>query len=585
MWALVGLGVYTVIAMALRAYGFLPDSVKVSGPIMTIHTKRGRKLLDRLSKPKRFWRAWGNFGVGITLVVMVISGIVVVISVLALLSEPEQATVESPQNVLVIPGVNEFLPLSAAGEIIFGLLVGLVVHEGGHGLLCRVEDIEIESMGIALFAFVPLGAFVEPDPDSQENADRGAQTRMFAAGITNNFAVTIIAMVLLVAVTGIIGVVAGAPVGDTFPGSGAADAGIERGDVITEINGTTVENATEFERVVAETESDTLAVTRKDGEDTLVKRRLLITGVVPDVVENISFEGPEQPRVLAVNDTNVNTERQFARAVENRTVASLTTNSGNATIPVGAYVFKVDGDGPLADAGAPEETSMIITRLDGTRISNTSGFRLAIDEYDPGETVTVEAYIDGEPEQFNVTVGGDEDDPILGVFLEDGYSGLLFNDFGVDTYPAETFLSLLGGSTFSDASPISGFLSYMGGLLLLPFATLIDPDLAYNFAGFTTDVSGFFVVQGPLSAIGGAVFVFANLLFWTWWINFNLALFNCIPAFPLDGGHILRTSTESIVSRLPVPHGRTVVTLVTVSVTLAMAAALAVLVFGPLWLT
>jgi membrane-associated protease RseP (regulator of RpoE activity) len=586
MWVLVGLGIYTVIAMALRAYGFLPESVKVSGPIMTIHTKRGRELLDRLSKPKRFWRAWGNFGVGITLVVMVISGIVVVISVLALLSEPEQATVESPQNVLVIPGVNEFLPLSAAGEIIFGLLVGLVVHEGGHGLLCRVEDIEIESMGIALFSFVPLGAFVEPDPESQQNADRGAQSRMFAAGITNNFAVTIITMVGLIAVGSIIGVVAGAPVGDTFPGSGAADAGIERGDVITEVNGTAVENATEFEQVLDETRSDRLAISRKDGEDALVNRRLLITGVVPEVVEGISFDGAEQPRILAVNDTKLNTEQQFAAAVENRTVAELTTNSGNATIPIGAYAFQVDADGPLADAGAPKGTSMILTRLDGTRISNTSGFRSVIDEYDPGETITVETYIDGSPEQFNVTLGADDaGDPIMGVFLEEGYSGLLFNDFGVDTYPATTFLSILGGGTFADASPISGFLGYMGGLLLLPFATLIDPDLAYNFAGFTSDVSGFFVVQGPLSMIGGGVFIFANLLFWTWWINFNLALFNCIPAFPLDGGHILRTSTESIVSRLPIPHGRTLVTLVTVSVTLAMGAALAVLVFGPLWLT
>jgi hypothetical protein len=198
-WVLAGLAIYTVGAMALRARGLLPESIRVSGPIITWHTKRGRIFLNKLARHRRFWRAWGNIGVGIAIVVMVGFGIVVFLSAVAIGLSPEQAAdspIRNPQNALVIPGVNDFLPLSVAPEIIAGLLIGMVVHEGGHGLLCRVEDIEIESMGLAMFAFIPIGAFVEPDEDDRMRANRGAQTRMFAAGVTNNFAVTAVRLAL-----------------------------------------------------------------------------------------------------------------------------------------------------------------------------------------------------------------------------------------------------------------------------------------------------------------------------------------------------------------------------------------------------
>ncbi|MFC7057563.1 site-2 protease family protein [Halovenus salina] len=583
---LVGIVIYTVIAMALRAYGYLPEYVKVTGPMLTIKTRRGRQFLSRLASPKRFWRAWGNLGVGISLVVMVLAGIVVALSVPAIITQPETATIESPQNVLVIPGVNDFLPLSAAPEILFGLLVGLVVHEGGHGLLCRVDDIEIDSMGIALIGFIPLGAFVEPDIDDQRDADRGAQARMFAAGITNNFAVTAIALVGLVVLTSFVTAAPGAAVGDTFDGSGAADSGIERGDVITHIDGTHVENATEFEDYLDDSDAEQVTVSRRDAEDVSVDRRLLITGAVTDVIPEVRLGGSQQPIIQTVNGTAVSTEGQLAAAVEGRSVASIETDRGSATLPIGAYVFDVDSDGPMAAAGAPTEESFIVTQLGGTRVSNTSAFSDRIDSFDPGTEISVVAVVDGERTPYNVTVGGSSADPRIGVAAADGYSGIVVNDFGVDPYPAENFLAMLGGDAIpDDFSAVGGFLWYHVQLLVLPFATLIVDGFSYNFAGFTSGVSGFFVVEGPFSAFGGGLLVTLSLLFWTWWINFNLAIFNCIPSFPLDGGHIFRAAAESVVSRLPTSYGREIVTVATVALTLAMIAAMAVLLFGPLLLT
>ncbi|PSQ36874.1 metalloprotease [Halobacteriales archaeon SW_10_66_29] len=586
-WVLVGITLYTVIAVGLQTRGYLPEYAKVSGPLLTIHTQRGRQFLDWLAQPKRFWRAWGNVGVGITVIVMVLSGFIVVTSVFAIVAQPEGAAIQNPQNVLVIPGVNDFLPLSAAPEIIFGLLVGLVVHEGGHGLLCRVENIDIDSMGVALFALIPIGAFVEPDADNQREADRGAQTRMFAAGITNNFAITAIALLLLVGpIAASVAVVPGAPVGDTLPGSGAEAAGLGHGDVITAIDGQPVENESHLEDVVDEVDDATVEVSLRDGDPVTVERRLLVFGAVPGVADDVVGQDP-LTRITAVDGTAVNTEAAFDAAVADDSTATLETDRGNVTIPVGAFVAQVNENGPLADAGAPTDgTAVVITKVGDQRVTNASTLRPALDRHEPGDTVTVETYVRGHQSVLDVRLGEDDDGrPILGVGVQDGYSGLILDDFGVDTYPANQFLGMLTGQAIpDDAGVATGVLFYLVQLLVLPFAALVGPDLNYNFAGFTADVTGFFVVEGPLAFMGGALLLGANLLFWTAWINFNLALFNCIPAFPLDGGHIMRTSVESVASRLSLPYGRQVVTAITLSITVAMIGALLVMIFGPMLL-
>ncbi|MEF8855795.1 MAG: site-2 protease family protein [Haloplanus sp.] len=586
LWVLVGVLVYSLVAKALQIRGYLPDAIRLQGPIATIHTRRGRALLTRLARPKRFWRAYSNVGVGVALVIMVGMFALLLFQALTILrNPPAPSSVNQPQNFLVVPGVNDFLPLAVAPEIVFGLLIGLVVHEGGHGLLCRVEDIDIESMGVVFLALVPVGAFVEPDEESQADANRGARTRMFAAGVTNNFVLTAVAFALLFGpVIGAVGVAPGVAVDGAYEGSPAATAGIDHGDRITAVAGTDVTTEGDLDDALLAADNRTVAV-EVDGERTVrVERSLTIAGSVGGNPANLSVED-DPIRVTAVNGTPVNTRGEFREAVANGTFARIETTAGERTIPVGAYITRIAPDGPLANASAPTNATLIVTGIDGQRITSSADLSRVLDRYEEGDRVSVRTYQDGEFETYAVTLGENPRDGngFIGVDIFPGTSGLLITDFGVRTYPAGTYLELLGGSGGAESGAFSGLTDSPFALvyvsLVLPLASVVLG--IPNFPGFTPAVTNFYVVQGPLAPLGDGVYILANTLFWAAWVNLQLGLFNCIPGYPLDGGRILRMGAEAVVSRLPVSDTARVVRTITTSVGLTMLASLVLMIFGP----
>ncbi|WP_292520913.1 site-2 protease family protein [Methanoculleus sp.] len=255
---------YLLIAFYIRDRGLFRDHIVFFGPIMGIKTDRVG-FFDWFQKIRTPLRAYATLGV---IMVVVVSAFMTLALVLAvsqyLVHTPEPTGIYDPRNILAIPGVNEAIPITAA--VIIGLLLTIVIHEFGHAILARVEDMRVRSMGL-LIAVVPLGAFVEPEEEDVEAAKGMPKIRMFGAGITNNIVIGLACFAAMFLLVGIATPLSTPLVQGIYQDYPAAEAGLPGYSVITSINGVPVTDQEEVSAIMDGTRpGETVTLTaEKDG--------------------------------------------------------------------------------------------------------------------------------------------------------------------------------------------------------------------------------------------------------------------------------------------------------------------------------
>lgn len=530
---------YWLFVIVLKKKGILEKyNISTYGPVLMIRTTRGLDLLDKLARPRKAWRLYADIGIRLMFIGMIAMFLIVILSDIALLNSVGTNTVPEPgkfneaRNIFLIPGINEFIPLTWG---VIALIVTLVVHEFSHAILCRVENIRVKSMGI-LLAIVPIGGFAEPDEkelfgkeEEEENdtpdpygdrrlgirinddepvkmkaapermATRTQRARILAAGVMANFVVTLIAFSLLFGpVLGAISPLGNTMIVDVDEDSAAYAAGLRQGMVITQLDETDINDVNEMMTYLSSVDT---------GSTVLVHAAT--------------------DRVVSVYETEVSE-------------------------------IEPDNNGVLVEGvieGSPAETAgfeqdMYITSMDGQAIRTVSDFMSFMNTTTSGQTIVVEVVsnVDGTQDtarELTVQLAAHPDENtdkgFIGIYT--GGAGYVETSLGfsVGEFPAREYMDLLRGIPGMLTGPV-GWIVLLG-LPIIGFS-------GEGFPGFSGTLAQFYEPIGWAEPLGIGLFWIANALLWIGWLNFYVGLFNCLPAVPLDGGHVFRDYLHAAVYRI-----------------------------------
>jgi membrane-associated protease RseP (regulator of RpoE activity) len=215
--------------------------IDVYGAVLMRRTQKMRGWIDYIANlSPRFWRWSMNIGIPIAVLGMAFMVYTIIMSL--------QVMFQTPTTGLLLPGVDIpgspiYIPIFAG---IIALILLMVVHEFGHGILARAQGVRIKSIGVILLAILP-GAFVELDEEDVKKAKRAVKLRIYAAGSMFNLGLAGIAWVVVIVLTTSFIPYAFEPDGlkitSVTPG-GPSEGVLKEGMVIYGINGQQVSNRT-----------------------------------------------------------------------------------------------------------------------------------------------------------------------------------------------------------------------------------------------------------------------------------------------------------------------------------------------------
>ena len=225
------------------------NATRVFGFVLMVRTKKGLDLLEKVAKPRKFWRIYGEISLWVCTFAMFMVALVVLLAFVGALLSPPDVPPPTASELVAIPGINPMIPLWWG---LIGFIVALVIHEFGHGVLARGHGMRVRSFGLLQLGPLPLGAFAEPQSDELMRAPRRERLRMFAAGpATNLFAAFVMFLLLGGLATQLVAEEEYVHVQGIVLEGGADQAGMQPWDTLISIDGEPVHTTEDFRNILA----------------------------------------------------------------------------------------------------------------------------------------------------------------------------------------------------------------------------------------------------------------------------------------------------------------------------------------------
>jgi membrane-associated protease RseP (regulator of RpoE activity) len=180
-----------------------------------------------------------------------------------------------PQANLLIPGLNPLLPWTYGW---IALVVTIVIHEAGHGIVARVYNAKVESTGLVLFLIFPIGAFVNIQREELEKTPLRRKCSILTAGPLNNMILAVASLIALYFVVSSLSPLPGSDenpsvmVGEVRSGSLAEELGITQGSTIQSIDGKEIVSLSDVGQVLRSSEGETINVIWTNAEGNLFNK-------------------------------------------------------------------------------------------------------------------------------------------------------------------------------------------------------------------------------------------------------------------------------------------------------------------------
>jgi len=220
--------------------------------LVLYRTKLGLKLMDQKArKYNELLKLLGYCFIGIAFIGMIFMTITIFANIIGLIFNP--ATTQSGVALVLpftnIPGIG-YLPFI---EWLLAIFILAIVHEFSHGVMARAHDVPVKSSGFAFFSIIiPIipAAFVEPDEKVLKKKSDIVQYSVFAAGPASNLILALLIFLFSSFVMAPIEARITEPVGFSFELTNstlpAAQAGLEKGMIITSFDNETITDGNSF---------------------------------------------------------------------------------------------------------------------------------------------------------------------------------------------------------------------------------------------------------------------------------------------------------------------------------------------------